>query len=58
MVNQKGSGGAEDIAARREPGREARRRAMAAIWSRYGTLHLEGDTDQLIAALRGRGERG
>jgi hypothetical protein len=30
---------------------------MEAIWSRYGTLHLEGDTDQLIAALRGRGER-
>jgi hypothetical protein len=31
---------------------------MAAIWARYGTLHLEGDTDQLIAALRGRGDRG
>ena len=48
--------GEVEAPARRDPDREARRRAMAAIWSRYGTLHLEGDTDQLIAELRGRGE--
>jgi hypothetical protein len=57
MVDQEGSGGRKEAAPRREPGREARREAMVAIWSRYGTLHLEGDTDQLIAELRGRGER-
>lgn len=48
--------GEVEAPARRDRDREERRRAMAAIWSRYGTLHLEGDTDQLIAELRGRGE--
>ena len=36
--------------------REARRRAMEAVWSRYGSLRLEKDTDQLLAELRDREE--
>ncbi len=55
-MGQRERDGEVEAPARRDPDREARRRAMAAIWSRYGTLHLEGDTDQLIAELRGRGE--